>query len=128
MNTTRYLIDTHILLWASSLDNKLPKHIYDILYNADIEIAYSVICLWELIIKEAKGKLNLPDNFFARLPELGFSCLDVKQSHVLMLQNIPSGHGDPFDRMLIAQAKAENITLITHDKQLSQYPAKLLII
>lgn len=128
MSKVRYLIDTHILLWAVTSDNRLPQRIHDILDNTDIQVSYSVICPWELIIKETKGKIKLPDNFFAELPDLGFDFLDIKQSHVDMLRKIPSGHGDPFDRMLIAQAQAENMTLISSDKQFLNYPVQLLIV
>ncbi len=127
-NNMRYLLDTHILLWAAVLDKKLPKPVYDILRNTDIDVSYSVICPWELAIKEAKGKISLPKNFFAELVNLGIACLGINEPHVQMLRHIPLNHGDPFDRMLAAQAKAENMTLITHDKQFSDYPIKLLLI
>lgn len=124
----RYLLDTHILLWAVTLDKKLPESVYEILQNTDIDISYSVICPWELTIKAAKGKINLPKDFFDKLPDLGFSCLDIKAQHVQMLRKIPQGHGDPFDRMLVSQAKTENMTLITCDKKIAEYQIKSLII
>lgn len=124
----RYLLDTHILLWAATLDKKLPDAVYEILRDADISVSYSVICPWELTIKEAKGKINLPKNFFEKLPDLGFSCLSVKEAHINTLRNIPPNHGDPFDRMLASQAKTENMTLITHDKIIAEYPIKTLLI
>ncbi|MEZ5691832.1 MAG: type II toxin-antitoxin system VapC family toxin [Rickettsiales bacterium] len=128
MSSVHYLLDTHILLWAVTLDKRLPNNVYDILQNGDIQVSYSVICPWELAIKEAKGKIKLPENFFSALPDLGFACLEIKESHVRMLREIPSGRGDPFDRMLIAQAKAENMTLISADKQLSNYLVNLLVV
>ncbi|MEQ1790327.1 MAG: type II toxin-antitoxin system VapC family toxin [Rickettsiales bacterium] len=127
-HSINYLLDTHILLWAVTLDKKLPQQVYDILQNTNINVFYSVISPWELTIKEAKGKINLPQSFFTELPDLGFSCLEINQRHVQMLREIPLGHGDPFDRMLAAQAKTEKMTLITCDKQLSQYPIELLSI
>jgi PIN domain nuclease of toxin-antitoxin system len=124
----RYLLDTHILLWAATLDKKLPSGVYEILQDADISVSYSVICPWEITIKEAKGKIKLPKNFFTKLPDLGFSCLAINEEHINMLRNIPQGHGDPFDRMLASQAKTENMTLITCDKAIAEYPIKTLLV
>ncbi|MEK6747289.1 MAG: type II toxin-antitoxin system VapC family toxin [Pseudomonadota bacterium] len=121
----RYLLDTHVLLWAATLDKKLPKEILDILQNKDFDVSYSVICVWELVIKEAKEKITLPDNFFLELPNLGFNCLSIKEAYIHTLRKIPVNHGDPFDRMLIAQAMTENMTLITCDKKLTDYPVKI---
>lgn len=128
INNMRYIIDTHILLWAAVLDDRLPKSIYEILRDKDIDVSYSVICPWELAIKEAKGKISLPKNFFPELINLGIACLGINESHVQMLRKIPSSHGDPFDHMLAAQTKAENMTLITHDKQFANYPIKSLLV
>ncbi len=122
----RYLLDTHMILWAATLDDKLPLHIFDELKNPENQVSYSVIAPWELAIKEAKGKLQLPDNFFNDLPNLGFDCLDISSKHIGELREIPKLHGDPFDRMLVAQAKAENMILVTGDKRLAEYPIKLL--
>lgn len=116
-----------MILWAATLDDKLPPHIFDELKDPENQVSYSVIAPWELAIKEAKGKLQLPSNFFSDLPNLGFDCLDISSKHIEELRQIPKLHGDPFDRMLVAQAKAENMTLVTCDKGLSEYPIKLLI-
>lgn len=124
----KYLLDTHVLLWAATADKKIPKEIVSILTNRSFDVCYSVVCIWELAIKEAKEKIELPKNFFSELPKLGFRCLDVKEHHIHTLRKIPASHGDPFDRMLIAQAKAENMTLITRDKKLTIYPTKILAI
>jgi PIN domain nuclease of toxin-antitoxin system len=124
----RYLLDTHILLWALTLDKRLPKPVIDILQNTDLDVYYSVICIWELAIKEAREKIELPNNFFSELPNFGFNCLDIKESYVHMLRKMPLTHSDPFDRMLVAQTKVENMTLITCDKKIMEYPIKILAI
>lgn len=123
----KYLLDTHILLWAVILDKRLPKVALELMKRTDVEIGYSVICSWELAIKEAKSKLRLPSNFFIDLPNLGFDCLNITETHVQTLRDLPPINSDPFDRMLVAQAKTENMTLITSDKRLAEYPVKLLI-
>lgn len=123
----RYLLDTHILLWAAVLDKKLPKMALELMKRKDVKIFYSVICSWELAIKEAKRKLQLPSNFFTDLPNLGFECLNINEAHIRTLRNLPPIHSDPFDRMLVAQAKTENMTLVTADKNLAEYPIKLLV-
>ncbi len=124
----RYLLDTHVLLWAAVSDKKLPDHVIDILENTDIDVYYSVVCAWELAIKEAKGRIKLPGNFFTELPKLGFNCLGIKESYIHTLIKMPLTHSDPFDRMLAAQAQAENMTLITCDKKILEYPIKILVI
>ena len=114
-------------MWCVVDRSRLPQRIFDELKNPENQISYSVIAPWELSIKAAKGKLRLPSNFFTDLPHLGFDCLDISSKHIHKLRELPKLHGDPFDRMLIAQAGAENMTLVTSDKRLSEYPVKLLI-
>jgi len=123
-----HLLDTNALLWWVTEPRRIPSAIRGILSDPAQDVFYSVIGPWELSIKHAKGKLPLPKNFFPTLPKLGFDCLPVTDAHVEALCALPKLHGDPFDRMLIAQAHTEKMTLITSDKRLAAYPIKTLLI
>ncbi|MBV8938317.1 MAG: type II toxin-antitoxin system VapC family toxin [Alphaproteobacteria bacterium] len=123
-----YLLDSNVLLWFRQENEKLPKPALAMLKDPSVPVWYSVITPWELSIKQGKGKLALPEDFFETLPRLGFDCLPVKESHVYALRSLHRLHGDPFDRMLAAQAKTEKLTLVTGDKRLAAYPIKTLLI
>jgi PIN domain nuclease of toxin-antitoxin system len=120
----KYLLDTQILIWFFS-DN-LQKSILQILENKDIAVYLSVINVWEIMIKSKKGKLKTPSNLQEAIQKSGFGVLDVKLDHVYMLNKLPSVHADPFDRMLIAQANSEKLTLVSSDKKFEKYKTKLL--
>ena len=122
----KYLLDSHALLWFR--EQKLPKAILRLLEDPNEPAYYSVITPWELSIKQAKGKLSLPKNFFSTLPSLGFDCIPIEEKHVEALRQLPRLHGDPFDRMLAAQAGSEKMTLVTSDKRLAAYPIQTLLI
>lgn len=123
-----YLLDSNTLYWWVTDAEKIPSNVRQLLQDSDHAVFYSVITPWELSIKNAKGKLPLPRQFFEKIPELGFDCLPVEEKHVQALRALPKLHGDPFDRMLVAQAKREKLTLITADKHLAKYPIKTLIV
>ncbi len=123
-----YLLDSNALLWFRQENTRMPAPVLHMLQDPTKEVYYSVITPWELSIKQAKGKLSLPKHFFTSLPTLGFDCLPITEIHVETLRSLPTLHGDPFDRMLVAQAKTEHLTLITGDKQLAEYPVKTLVI
>jgi len=110
------------------LEARKVASIASLLADSDRAVFYSVINPWELSIKHAKGKLKVPSNFFETFSTLGFECLPIEESHVQTLRELPPLHDDPFDRMLVAQAKVEKLTLITSDKRLAQYPVKTLLL
>lgn len=124
----RYLVDTHIVLWCMNDSSFLPDSVRKLLSETHSDVYYSVICPWELAIKQAKGKIDLPDVFYNTLPKMGFKLLPVEEAHVHTLRSLPALHGDPFDRMLAAQAKAEKMTLVTCDKNLAAYPIETLMV
>lgn len=122
-----YLLDTHVVLWWIAKEHwRLSEVVCNILDSHKHKIFYSIICPWELAIKESKGKLLLPNNFFVELPNLGFGCLSINEKHIQSLRNLPDIHSAPFDRLLAAQAQIENMTLITADRRLLNYPIQLL--
>lgn len=125
---SRYLLDTHIVLWYLQGSQQLSAEVIALIRDNANDVYYSVLCPWELSIKQTKGKLHLPERFYSVLATQGFAVLEVKDAHAQVLRELPLHHHDPFDRMLVAQAKAEHLTLITRDRNLSVYPIKTLLV
>lgn len=125
-----YLIDTHIWLWWHIDPDKLSSKSFGLIERAETPIYFSVVSAWEIVIKHSAGKLRLPYPPYTYVPKrLEVSHMDVLQvqlEHVLKVQNLPDHHKDPFDRLLIAQALAENLTIISNDRQLRDYTARIV--
>ena len=132
----RYLLDTHILFWAMSDENKIPKNILDIINSRDNAIFFSSASVWEVVIKHEKSPQKMPvsgQDFLDGCLNAGFIPLSIEYNHVLAVSNLQRQnneppHNDPFDKLLISQAKAESMTLITHDKLLLGYQEKCVMI
>ena len=124
MTETRYLADTHILLWALGDDKRLPERHREILLSS-AEVFFSAASVWEIAIKKSLGKLKAPDCLAELLPQAGFRALDVTPIHAEAISDLPPHHADPFDRLLIAQARVEKMTLLTVDAQFSRYNISL---
>jgi len=92
----------------------------------DAVLAFSVASIWELGIKRAQKKLDLPETLLATLAEEEFTELRVSSAHALLASALPSHHRDPFDRMLVAQAQSESLTLVTNDAQIAAYEVPVL--
>ena len=129
------LLDTHILIWALNDDPQLSEKAKELILDPDNSIYYSAVSVWEVSIKhsthpediEFSGK-ELADY----CKEAGFLPLEMREKHVFALETIrrPENapkHNDPFDRMLVSQAKVENMSLLTHDSQISYYEEKCII-
>ena len=122
------LLDTHLLVWAMGSPGRLPIGLTEMLEDPAHTPVFSVASLWELVIKRA---LNRPDfkvepSLLRRaLLEAGWQELSVQASHVLAVGDLPALHRDPFDRLLLAQANAEALLLITADQQLARYPGPI---
>ena len=86
----------------------------------------SVVSAWEIEVKRALGKLTAPDDLERQLLEKRFAELELRFEHVRQLSTLPDLHRDPFDRMLVAQARAEDLTIVTADEQVRAYPVKSL--
>ena len=122
-----YLLDTHVFLWALSDPGKLSKKACAAIQNPAHAVFVSAISSVEITIKQSLGKLQVPDGLAAEIETRGFQHLPFTYRHGERMRELPPHHQDPFDRMLLAQALEESLTLITHDKKMRQYPIKLLI-
>ena len=118
---TRLLLDTHVVLWALAEPRKLSAPARSAVEDAQNEIFVSVASGWEIAIKRALGKLQAPDGLEAGIRKQGFTPLLVTFHHAERAGALPPLHGDPFDRMLIAQAQAEGLVLVTRDADMALY-------
>lgn len=118
----KYLLDTHIFLWSLNNDKKLKDFVKDILTNPENVIYTSVISAWEISIKlKTHPGFKLRTSIREAFAVSKFEILPVSFEHSLEVHKLPLYHKDPFDRLLIAQAKAEKLTLITSDSKIWKY-------
>ena len=118
----RLLLDTHVWLWWQAGDARLGPQTRHLLQRAS-EVRLSAASAWEMAIKMAIGKLTLPKgaDIAAELAHSGFLTLPVEIVHAEDVRRLPPLHRDPFDRLLVAQARVEGLTLVTADRQLAAY-------
>lgn len=121
-----FLLDTHILLWFLENDSKLSGQVREIITNPENLIVVSAISAWEISIKQSLGKLIAPGNLEEALCFSRFQVLSMTLAHGIKVADLPLHHKDPFDRMLIAQALVEGLTIITVDKKFKFYDVPLL--
>ena len=125
----KLLLDTHVALWVVSEPDALTVGAREAITGAE-EIHLSVVSPWELVIKSALGKIDLrrPVEFIVKEleREFGAESLGVSLAHVLEVGRLPPHHGDPFDRLLIAQARVEGLTVVTRDHVFAQYDVPLV--
>ncbi|MEV4757868.1 type II toxin-antitoxin system VapC family toxin [Micromonospora sp. NPDC049559] len=119
------LLDTHVVLWAITGDATLGEDLLDRLRH-DPDIFLSPVSLWEITIKQAEGKLGGPPDLAERVRDMGFRELPVTHAHAIAAGRLPAHHRDPFDRMLVAQAVSEGLTLATRDGSIALYDVDLL--
>ena len=124
----RFLLDSHALLWWLEDDERLPSPVADLIDDPATHVSVSVATLWELTLKTLGGRLRLPDvperAFGEVLDAAGFRIVPVHRRHVLALPELPAIHGDPFDRMLVAQALVEDLDLVSGDEAIRRYPVR----
>ncbi|MFB9237166.1 type II toxin-antitoxin system VapC family toxin [Plantactinospora siamensis] len=119
------LLDTHVVLWAITGDATLGEDFLDRLRH-DPEIFLSPVSLWEITIKQTAGKLDGPADLAERVRDMGFRELPVTSAHAIAAGRLPPHHRDPFDRMLVAQAITEGLTLVSRDASIARYGVDLL--
>jgi PIN domain nuclease of toxin-antitoxin system len=125
-----YLFDTHLLVWAVGRPAKLTRRISALMENSALDRCFSVVSIWEAVIKHALQKSDFRiDAHVMRVTLLkgGFREIEITSAHALAVRDLPLNHGDPFDRLLVAQAKVESLTLVTADEMLARYPAKVMV-
>jgi len=117
---SRVLLDTHLLLWAVAAPRKLTSAARSRIETADVFV--SAVSIWEVSIKVALGKLAAdPAELLAEIEPAGFTLLPISGEHAAAVARLPAVHADPFDRMLVAQAKTEPLLLLTNDSILAGY-------
>ena len=119
----RFLLDTHFLLWTAEESDRLPAEFIALVEDSANELYFSVASIWEVAIK-VRRRLNFDISaaLLRRfLIENGYIELPVAGEHAAAVENLPSIHGDPFDRLLIAQARSEGLMLLTVDKTVAKY-------
>ena len=121
----RLLLDTHALLWWLA-DEGLTDQTRDAIADPANLVMVSAASACEISIKKALGKVSAPDDLERQVDESGFSPLPISIAHALAAGQLPRHHDDPFDRMLIAQAFAEGLIIVTHDKRFADYNAATL--
>lgn len=119
------LLDTQVALWWFDNNPRLSQRARQAIREAD-KVFVSVASAWEYAIKAALGRLKLPEPFEAALSKSGFEALGIALVHVERLVDLPLHYGDPFDRMLIAQAEIEGVTLVSDDRWFAAYGVPLL--
>ena len=122
----RLLLDANALLWAVEQPERLAPSARAAIADASNSVLVSAASLWELAIKHGLGRLRLPEEFHSRLEERGFDMLSITPEHAWVAGALPLHHGDPFDRMLVAQAQLEGLTIVTRDAKIARYQVAVL--
>jgi len=124
----KLLLDTHLLLWAAGEPQRLSKRARTLIGNPHNELLFSAASLWEVAIKRGLGRedFKVDARLLRRgLLDNGYSELPIVSDHVVAIDSLPPIHKDPFDRLLVAQATVEGITLLTTDSLVSRYPSPI---
>lgn len=116
----KYLVDTHALLWARSAPQLLAREALALFEDPDSALYVSVVSLWECAIKCSVGKLALPSDFYRGVAD-DYEILGVELAHVEAYGSLPMHHRDPFDRLLVAQARLGDLAVITRDRNIARY-------
>jgi len=127
----KLLLDTHIVLWAAGQPEKLSESARTLLATPENVLFFSAASIWEIVIKRGLGREDFkvdPRRLRKMLIVHGYTELPVTAEHVLMVETLPLLHKDPFDRLLLAQARAEGILLLTADVSVLQYQESVLAV
>ena len=126
-----FLLDTHVLLWAAGKPERLPGEVRAMIENLETELIFSAASLWEIAIKSGLGRSDFrvdPRLLRRGLLENDYTELAVTGAHAVVVDLLPPIHRDPFDRILIAQAQVEGITLLTTDEVVGRYPGPIEVL
>lgn len=122
----RLLLDTHVFVWCLSDVSRLSQAARASIAEPRNDIFVSAISGWEIAVKRAKGRMTAPDNLSEMIEERGFTHLPLTFHHAEQAGNLPPHHRDPFDRLLVAQAQAEGLILVTRDARIPRYGIRIL--
>lgn len=126
----RYLLDTHVWLWLQIQPERVSEEVRDRLSDGATQLLLSAASSWEIAIKHALGKLPLPEPPKTYVPSRmrhdGVDGLPVTHAHALHVATLPLHHGDPFDRLLVAQSQIEDVPLVTADPHIARYEVTVL--
>lgn len=121
----KYIIDTYILLYWLDDPNQITLEVRNLLESSDNKVYFSMASVWEMMIKKSIGKLNFPANLKEMLSTEDIEILSIEFEHLEQIQNLAWHHKDPFDRLIIAQAKYENLKIITNDQVFKNYTEQI---
>ncbi len=122
------LLDTHVLLWAAGIPDRLPSQAVDLIQDPENRLLFSAASIWEITVKQGLGRSDFkvePEVLRHGLVENGYSELAITSSHALVVGRLPDIHKDPFDRILVAQATTEGVVLLTVDDVVVSYPGPI---
>lgn len=125
------LLDTHLLLWAAASPERLSKAASTMIQDLDNRLYFSAVSIWEITIKRGLGRSDFhvdPALLRRGLVENGYDELPVTSTHAIEVSRLPAMHKDPFDRMLVAQAGAEGLLLLTSDALVANYPGPIKLV
>ena len=120
------ILDTHTVLWWLDDSHKLSEQARRAIANSDNIIVLSAVVIWEIRIKQALGKLTIANEFYDVIKKQGFEMMSISPDHAYAVGELPMHHRDPFDRMIIAQAVCENLTVVTQDAVFEKYGIPIL--
>ena len=120
------LLDTQIALWWLGDTPELPDAVREVVQDADNVVYVSAATIWEIAIKRALGKLEIGDEYVSEIADQGFVELPIRWQHAKRVEALPMLHRDPFDRLLIAQAQALGLTLVTTNGLIREYAVNVL--
>ena len=125
------LFDTHILLWTIAGDERLPARVRALLADQGNDFRFSAASVWEVAIKNALPRRSLGisgESFRREVLAAGFREISISSEHAAVVETLPPVHQDPFDRLLVAQAKADGLVLVTHDSFLPPYGPFVMLV
>jgi PIN domain nuclease of toxin-antitoxin system len=122
----KLLLDTHTLIWWLTNDPSLSQKAKDAITSPDNLVFVSAASAWEITIKKTIGKLKTPDDLLEQIEQKDFQPLPIEIHQALTVEKLPLHHSDPFDRILIAQAVCEDLTIITRDREFSAYSISII--
>ena len=123
----RLLLDTHVVLWWMEDSAELSDEVKALL-DTEPSVHVSAVSPWEIAVKQSLGKLDGPDDLAERVRDSQFTPLPITAGHGVRAGRLPVHHRDPFDRLLVAQAQIEGMTLVTRDKWIPQYDVRLMAV